>query len=117
MENNSLNNEKCVILEGITSISACIRSAEEGHPSRKIYEVLIDLGRISDAGDRLRRRLSYLRAKSEEHGFPLRLCETAEIASLATGTTHGGIIARTEPRVIPTLDMPAIAGGGFYMLF
>lgn len=84
MENNSLNNEKCVILEGITSISACIRSAEEGHPSRKIYEVLIDLGRISDAGDRLRRRLSYLRAKSEEHGFPLRLCETAEIASLAT---------------------------------
>lgn len=117
MENNSLNNEKCVILEGITSISACIRSAEEGHPSRKIYEVLIDLGRISDAGDRLRRRLSYLRAKSEEHGFPLRLCETAEIASFATGTTHGGIIARTEPRVIPTLDMPAIAGGGFYMLF
>ena len=117
MENNSLNNEKCVILEGITSISACIRSAEEGHPSRKIYEVLIDLGRISDAGDRLRRRLSYLRAKSEKHGFPLRLCDSAEIASLATGTTHGGIIARTEPRVIPTLEMPVIEGGGFYMLF
>ena len=116
MENNSLNTEKCVILEGITSISACIRSAEEGHPSRKIYEVLIDLGRISDAGDRLRRRLSYLRAKSEEHGFPLRLCETAEIASLATGITHGGIIARTEPRVINSDGIISRASAGTYEL-
>lgn len=66
---NSDKENVYTILEGITSVSACIKSMDEGVPSRDIAEILVDSSKVSGGGDRFRRRLAYLRAKSAEYGF------------------------------------------------
>lgn len=120
MSLNDMNSDKenvYTILEGITSVSACIKSMDEGVPSRDIAEILVDSSKVSGGGDRFRRRLAYLRAKSAEYGFAVRECSGDELATLTSGTTHGGIAARVGQRKIKPLDAANISPHGFYMLF
>lgn len=106
-----------IVLEGITSVCACIKALDEGIPSRCIKEVLVDSQKASGGSDRARRRISYFRAKAEEYGFCLRLCESEEISVLASGNTHGGILAIVSPRKIKAFSASDIVPDGFYMLF
>lgn len=117
MSSNASGNDENIILEGMTSVSACIKALDEKLSSRIIYEVLADSSKLSGGSDRFRRRLSYLRTKSAEHGFALRLCDAAEIDALTSGNTHGGIAARVSPRTIASLDITNIKKNGFYMIF
>lgn len=116
MNSNCSENEENIILEGMTSVSACIKALDEKIPSRTIYEVLADSSKSASGNDRFRRRLSYLRAKSSEHGFDLRFCPSEEIAALTNGSTHGGIAARVSPRPVLPLSPENIKKSGFYML-
>ena len=105
------------VIEGITSVSACIKAMDDGKPSREIYEILVDSAKASGGSDRTRRRIAYLKAKSAEHGFTLRFCTGEEISSVTSGNTHGGIAALVSRRHVKPLDSSDIIQGGFYMLF
>lgn len=105
------------VIEGITSVSACIKAIDDGKPSREIYEILVDSAKASGGSDRTRRRIAYLKAKSAEHGFTLRFCTGEEISSVTSGNTHGGIAALVSRRHVKPLDSSDIIQGGFYMLF
>ena len=53
MSLNDMNSDKenvYTILEGITSVSACIKSMDEGVPSRDIAEILVDSSKVSGGG-------------------------------------------------------------------
>ncbi len=114
---HELNTASSTVLEGMTSVSACIKALDGGTPSRDIVEVLVDSAKATGGSDRTRRRISYLRAKAAEHGFPIRFCESDEISSLASGSTHGGILARVSHRKIAPISASDIEPNGFYMLF
>ncbi len=106
------NNEKVCILEGITSVSALIKSIREGTARRSLFRVLIDESKKQKEF----RRVSFLRAASEELGFRLEFVPPEKIASLALGHTHGGIIAEASPAEFPGIEELNPAKNGFAML-
>lgn len=115
-DNKNGSENATVILEGMTSVSACIGAQDSGRPSREIYEVLADESKLR-GNSRFGKRLSYLRAMSEKHGFALRMCPPQELDELTTGKTHGGIIARVGPRIILSAADAELPSNGFFMLF
>ena len=100
------------ILEGMSSISALLHAMDGSCPAndRRILKILIDENRR----DAKRREIGYLTAKSKEYGFPVAFVREEEIAALATGGTHGGILAVCTPRTLPALTADAIRPAGVY---
>ena len=88
------------IFEGMTSISAVIRSIREGISNRRIIKIIYDRDRASTKA----RELKFLTAVSSELGFSLEPVSADEISNLVSGETHGGIVAICSKTVIPTLD-------------
>ncbi len=113
---NEDNKNIPIILEGMTSVSACIGALDAGRPSREIYEVLADASKSLD-NSRFGRRISYLRAMSAKHGFALKMCPREELDKLVSGKTHGGIAARVGPRMILPIADAELPSRGFFMLF
>ena len=101
------------VFEGMTSIRAILRAYDEGISKRQIKEILYDAARLA----KISKEVGYLRAVSEKYGFSLREAENDEINNLTLGNSHGGIIALTEERTIPSLtpDSP-IKPDGFYCM-
>lgn len=97
------------VLEGMTSISALLNSGAEN--DRKIEKVLIDREKRKSKST----QIGFLTAKSHEIGFPVEFVESAEIDRLATGNTHGGILALCTDRTIPPLDVSDIRPDSFYV--
>ena len=101
------------VFEGMTSIRAIIRAWDDGIAKRQISEILYDGARIA----KISKEIGYLKAVSEKYGFSVRESTADEINGLTLGSSHGGIIAVTEERVIPCLsDKSEIKPDGFYCM-
>ena len=101
------------IFEGMTSISALIKSIKSGKNDRKIHKILFDKSKIKSK----RPELSFLKANSAELGYELIFCDADEINTLANGTSHGGLIAICGDRIIQNLSDGVIRPDGVYYMF
>ncbi len=103
------------IFEGMTSLSAILQNAEK-YPAnaRKILHVFIDKTKLKSK----QREIAFLHQKSSVFGFDLVTVDASEIDAITTGTTHGGIVAICEPRIIPRLSdsQDQISSHGFYVM-
>ncbi len=100
------------VFEGMTSISAVIEGGRSGVSDRRILRVLYDRTRETARA----RELRYLRRMGEALSFPIEPTGSEEIARLATGTSHGGILAECTTRTIPPLGSGSLPDSGFAVL-
>ena len=110
-----LNTDTSIIFEGITSISALISAQRAGKARRKILRVYFEKSKIRKE----RGRFLFLRHASEELGFEFITLEPEELITIASGKTHGGILAEVteseyrefDPNAIPEIGFSAIIEG------
>ena len=101
------------VFEGMTSIRAIIRAWDDGIAKRQIKEIVYDVSRIA----KIAKEIGYLKAVSDKYGYTVRESTTDEIDALTLGSSHGGIIAITEERRIPSLSKESpIKQNGFYCM-
>ena len=100
------------VFEGMTSISAVIKSIREGSANRSINKVLYDSERIS----KKTRELGFLKHAADELGFEMVSSNNETISSMTSGNTHGGIIAVCTKRHFPELNVNYLTNGDFYAL-
>ncbi len=100
------------VFEGMTSISAVIKSIRSGCRDRCIIKILYDGGRAAQKA----RELKFLNAVSAELGFTLQEVSSHEISALVTGETHGGIIAMCTKCELPKFDTDFISSGDYFVL-
>ena len=100
------------IFEGMTSISAVIRSIQNGSSDRRITKILYNEDRLSKKF----RELQFLRHTADSLGFEMFPVAAGEIDDLTSGTTHGGIVAICTHRTFPNLNVKNLTNGGFYAL-
>ena len=82
-------NDGEIILEGIISIEAAIKSGK-----RQILNVFADKEKYEKRDRKAVRFLSYLK----KEGIRYTLCERTYIDSITNGTTHGGFVATVSER-------------------
>lgn len=108
-----MDHEKFSVFEGMTSISSLISSIEAHNTNRKIVRILYN----SDKKKSKYNELKFLKIKSQELGFELIGVSHTAIDELASGKTHGGIIAICSKVRIPNLTDPdQIKDNGFYIV-
>jgi 23S rRNA (guanosine2251-2'-O)-methyltransferase len=100
------------ILEGMTSISALLNAPPQARNDRRILELLVDKDKVKSK----ERELAYLKHRSDELGFPIKLVASDDIAELTVGNTHGGIIALCSERNLIEFDKNLICDHGFYVM-
>ena len=103
------------LFEGMTSIRAVLRAADEGTNDRSIREILYD----KDLTKSHIKEVNYLSKIAPQRGFTLRALPHEEIATLAIGTSHGGILADCTARTLPELTdvmQSEIRRDGFYVM-
>ena len=100
------------IFEGMTSISALIKSIIEGSNTRRIVAVMFDKSRV----EKKQRELSYLLRMSSSVGFELVEVDSDKISALTSGETHGGIIAVTTKRILSDNLANLMDNGSFFAL-
>ena len=103
------------VMEGMISFRAVIKSIENNSSDRIIERVYIDIARK----EKLARSLSYIRAMSSKHKFPIEYVSSEVINEITVGTSHGGVVALTTERTIPVLNkshLEACKNGFFVML-
>lgn len=84
---------ECQILEGYLSILAALEAG-----FRDVHQILIDESKRRD------RRLRGLRRQAQAAGVPVIFAARAAIENCASGSTHGGLIARVSERRFCQLD-------------
>lgn len=115
---NKTFDDNSAVFEGMTSISAVIRSVRSASTlqnftyDRQIHTVLFDRAKLNSKS----REYKFLTYASEDIGFELKVCGADEIDRFASGNTHGGIIALCSDRTIHQLTVENIAERGFYAL-
>lgn len=100
------------IFEGMTSISAVIKSIQNGSSDRKIVKILFNEERFAKKF----RELQFLKHTADCLGFEISPIAANEIDNLTSGTTHGGIVAICTHRTFPNLNVKNLTNGGFYAL-
>ena len=100
------------IFEGMTSISAVIKSITEKNSNRKIIKIIYDNSRAEQKS----RELRFLSHKARELDFPLIPVAIEEINGLCSGTTHGGIVAICSKKSFPSLNVNFLTNGSFFVL-
>lgn len=103
------------ILEGMVSIRAVIEMQGSAHNDRRITEVLYADERASSHG----KELAWLSHRAEEFGFSIKRCPMEELDVITIGSTHGGVVARTTQRTLPTLTAETVAAlpkNGFFVM-
>ncbi len=102
------------VLEGITSIRALIDARRDpgSRNDRPIERILFDEERLRKIG----KEVGWLRAVGREYDFPVLPAPREEIERLATGTTHGGLLAVCGQRILPPLSECDILPDGFYAM-
>lgn len=100
------------VFEGMTSISAVIKSIREGLSNRTILKVLYDENKHIHNS----RELKFLHHVSSEMEFPLIPTTVIEIEKLTSGTTHGGIIALCSKRSFQSLNVNYLTNKTFIAL-
>ena len=103
-------NRKEIILEGMTSISALLNTDAKIN-DRAIFRVLIDRQKTAKKAPEIR----FLEAQESLRGFAIQFTDADEIDALASGKTHGGILAVCGDRTLPALTSEQILPGGFYV--
>ena len=81
--------DNTILFEGMTSVSALISATRNGKAKRKIEKVIFSKSKVKKAHG----RYIFIKKASEEIGFELVIIDDTEIESLASGKTHGGILA------------------------
>lgn len=101
------------IFEGMTSITSIITAIESNISHQKIEMILYN----SDKKKSKYNELKFLESKAHLLGFDLKPVSHSEIDQIASGKTHGGIIAvcQKDP-ILPLLPSTDIIENGFYML-
>lgn len=101
------------IFEGMTSIRAILRGIDAGINDRRIIKILFDKDKLK----KISKEVGYLKAVSNIYGYEIIESTGGELENLTLGTSHGGIIAITEERVLPYLsDNSDIENNGFYVM-
>ena len=100
------------IFEGMTSISAIIKSVSELGSDRRIVKILFDETRSKQKS----RELKFLSYKAQEQGFTIEPCSAPVIDELCAGKTHGGIAAVCTKRSFPKLNVNFLTSGSFFAL-
>jgi 23S rRNA (guanosine2251-2'-O)-methyltransferase len=100
------------IFEGMTSISAVIKSIKTGCRDRRIIRVLYD----SERALRKQRELHFLSNAAAELGFTLDAVSRDELAQYTSGDTHGGIIALCTKCEQQQIDDKFASSGDFFVL-
>lgn len=100
------------VFEGMTSLSAVIESALAGKTDRRITEVLYDRSKAHTKA----KEITYLRRMAEKLDFAVTEADAEEIDALATGNSHGGIIARCTERTISPLTAESLPKAGFVVM-
>lgn len=112
MKKEASRQHDSVIFEGMTSISAVLKSIDKGS-TRKVIKVWFD----SAKRDSKRRELGFLTHASKKYGFTLELADRDFIEGIAIGTSHGGVIAECTEKAIPRLSSEAeLSPDGFYVM-
>ena len=109
MKNNEQTSD-LVLLEGMTSISALLNT-DRAVNDRRVVRVLFDREKREKKAAELR----FLEAKARETGFEVLITDAEEIEKIASGTTHGGILAECTARTIPPLTAENILPESFYV--
>lgn len=100
------------IMEGMFSIRAILRAAEDGINDRKIEKVLFDRDKTRTKF----REYGFLKAKSAEHGFAIELVDGKIIDEMTIGTSHGGAVAICTERTVKAAREMDIRENGFYVM-
>lgn len=100
------------VMEGMISFRAVIDGIKSGVNTRKIIKVLYD----AQKGKSLSSHLRYIRAMGKEYNFPVEETDSETIASLAIGTSHGGLLTLCTDRALPDLSEIREEKGFFVML-
>lgn len=98
-----------IIFEGITSVSAVINAAKKHNSRREIIRVYFDENKIKKE----RGRHLFLKNAAEELGFELLTISSDEIGALASGKTHGGILAEVSSATYREFTADDINSNGF----
>ena len=98
--------------EGMTSISAVIKSIRSGDSNRKIFKVHFD----KDRSKQKARELRFLQIASSELHFDLVPSSASEIDEMTSGNTHGGFVAVCSQREFPILNDNFLTNGSFFVL-
>lgn len=104
--------EKYDLFEGMTSISAVIRSITDGTSDRRIIAVFYDKERAKSKS----RELKFLQHASSQLNFVICECSASDISSVTSGETHGGIVAVCSKRSFPDINVNFLTSGNFYAM-
>ncbi len=96
-----------LIFEGMTSISAVLKG-EKRNITRVYYDKTKEKSKAKELG--------FLRRKANELSFEVMAVDSSVIDEMATGNTHGGIIAECTEYEIPSLTANKIEENGFYVM-
>ena len=107
-----MNEINSMYLEGITSVSAMLKAVREGTARRRILSLIVEESRKRSEF----RRVSFLKKAAEELQIPLRFVSAEELASLAAGHTHGGILCEVTEAQFPGAEELTPAPDGFSVL-
>ncbi len=112
MCNESIRYIDPAVLEGMTSITALLNAKQAGVNDREIFSVLYD-------GDRQEKKageLKFLREACEKLRVPFKQAEPGFIEHVASGNTHGGIVALCGYRHFPEPTAENLPKNGFLCL-
>lgn len=70
----------------------------------------------SERAKKEKKELSWLSYRGEALGFEIKLTDPSIIDEMATGNTHGGVIAEASERTLPPVDQKGIKENGFYVM-
>ena len=100
------------IFEGMTSISAVIKSVLDGSSDRQIFAVIYDASKAQ----KKMREMSYINKMAEIIGFDVIATDAYRISDLTSGDTHGGIIAITSKRSFSDNIVNYLTNSNFFVL-
>ena len=100
------------VMEGMFSIRAILRAAEDGVNDRKIEKILFDKNKKKSKAH----ELAFLRAKSANLGFEIEFVDAEKLEEITIGNSHGGIVALCTDRTIGKIENMNIRENGFYAM-
>ncbi len=112
INNFCLDKEQYDIFEGMTSISAVIKSVLSGSSDRSILAIL----HSDDSVKKKIRELGFLRTHADTLGYDILSADIQTINEFTSGTTHGGIIAICTKRSFSGVFVKKLTNTSFYAL-
>lgn len=100
MQKEEIKFADSVVFEGMTSIRAVIKAIDSGISDRRILKILFDKSKLN----KISKEVGYFKAVSNKYGFKLVESDSEELEKCTLGSSHGGIVAITTERHIPTLS-------------